>query len=91
MGRQLRAGRTNRRVKPGLPILCLRVPLDLETEDQAERWRHLQQDHYFHAETKRCRESLRDAERDIEIQKETQTATHTEAHTDTCRLPEKEI
>lgn len=83
MGRQLRAGRANRRVKPGLPILCLHVPLDLETEDQAERWRHRQQDPYFHAETKRCRESLRAAERDIEKSRKKHRQQHTQRLTQT--------
>ena len=66
MGWQLRDGRAIRHVQSGLPILCLHVPLELEREDQAGRWRHLQQDPYFHRETKRYREKLRDTERDIE-------------------------
>lgn len=77
---QLRDGRAIRHVQSGLPILCLCVPLDLETEDQAGRWRHLQQDPYFHSETERYRERLRDAERDIEKYRNRESNTHTDSH-----------
>lgn len=83
MGWQLRDGRAVRHVQSGLPILCLRVPLEREREDQAGRWRRLQQDPYFHRETKRYRERLRDTERDMEKYRKKQREQHTHRLTQT--------
>ena len=53
---------------------------DMRSQDQAGRWRHLQQDPYFHSETERYRERLRDAERDIEKYRNRESNTHTDSH-----------
>lgn len=83
LGRK-RATQTCGHVQASLPILCVQVSIDLEREDQTERWRHPQQDAHICGESERYREKPRVTERDPENrkkQKYTQRLSLTQRHT----------
>lgn len=76
-------------VQTSLPILRVRVSIDLEREDQTGRWRHPPQDTHIHSESERHRERPRVTERDPEKYRKKQRCIErlrlTQKHTESDR------